>query len=73
MRTSRHNYRACQVSKNTIEVFQNISINEKRDVWFVRKLGFKGFEGRPWRELLSLKLSSVGFVLVATVCQYEEN
>jgi hypothetical protein len=47
MRASRHNYRACQVSKNTIEVFQNISINEKRDFWFVRKLGFKGFEGRP--------------------------
>jgi hypothetical protein len=29
-------------------LFQNISINEIRAFWFVRKLGFKGFEGRPW-------------------------
>jgi hypothetical protein len=30
-----------------MELFQNISINEIRAFWFVRKLGFKGFEGRP--------------------------
>jgi hypothetical protein len=30
-----------------MELFQNISINEIRAFWFVRKLGFKSFEGRP--------------------------
>jgi hypothetical protein len=33
-----------------MELFQNISINEIRAFWFVRKLGFKGFEGRPCGE-----------------------
>jgi hypothetical protein len=33
-------------------LFQNISINEIRAFWFVRKLGFKGFEGRPWYSVL---------------------
>ncbi len=54
MRASRHFYRACQVSKNTIELFQNNSRYEKRAFWFVRKLGFKGFEGRPCRPSTTL-------------------
>ena len=48
MRASRHFHCACQVSKNTIELFENNSINQKRDFWLVQKLGFKGFKGRPW-------------------------